>query len=323
MDGVLVLMFFEVLRDLVRQYRPHVIVTTYPLYQAPLGVLFALTRWRAPLITVVTDLVSVHRLWFSDAVDLCLVPTEAARELATKVSVAPGKVRVTGIPVDPAIGEETRPKGVIRDELGWREDLSTILVVGSKRVANLWNVVQALNHARLGVQIVAVAGGDDELFERFQRTTWHAEAHIYNFTTNLPTMMHAADLMVCKAGGLTVSEALASGLPMLFIGVSPGQEAGNAEYVVQAGAGKVANDPPAVLESVRHWLDDEGAELAKRQQAARALGRPSAAYVTAELVWSLAEKAPREGPSRDTSRRIILKQWLDQHGISWRERLSK
>jgi len=322
-DGALILMLFEVLRDLLRRYRPHVIITTYPLYQAPLGAVFTLTRWNSPLITVVTDLAAVHRMWFSDVADLCLVPTRAVWDMATKSALAPTKVWVTGIPVVPALAEETRPKHVIRRALGWRVDAPTVLVVGSKRVGHLLGAVRALNHARLGLQMIVIAGGDDALFAQFQQTEWHTYAHVYNFVTNMPTMLCAADFIICKAGGLIVSESLACGLPILLVDVVPGQEAGNADYVVRNGAGSMASDPMAVLETAFHWLDRDGAELVRRQELARALGRPRAAFVVAELAWSYAEKGHRERPSRDPGQRAFLKRWLDDHNIPWRERPAK
>ena len=43
--------------------------------------------------------------------------------------------------------------------------------------------------------------------------------------------MHASDLLVTKPGGLTVSEALACGLPMAVFDAIPGQEEDNANFL--------------------------------------------------------------------------------------------
>ena len=322
-DGALILMLFEVLRDLVRRYRPDVILTTYPLYQAPLGAVSILTDLKVPLITVVTDLAAVHRSWFSDAADMCLVPTRIARDLATKSVLGHGKVWVTGIPVDPDLTEDVRSKESIRRELGWQEDLPTVAVVGSKRVGRLPDVVRALNHSGLELQMVVIAGGDDELFASFQQVEWHGDAHVYNFVTNMPLMLRAADFIICKAGGLIVSEALACGLPLLMVDVVPGQEAGNAGYVVANGAGELVDDPVTAMETAFHWLDRGGAELARRKERARVLGRPRAAFVAAELVWSYAQRGYAERCPADPGKRDWLKRWLDDHNVPWRDRPAK
>ena len=75
MDGAFILMLYDVMRDLVEEHKPDAIVTTYPAYQSPLDALFLVGEKRIPLLTVITDLVSVHRTWFNQGVDRCLVPT--------------------------------------------------------------------------------------------------------------------------------------------------------------------------------------------------------------------------------------------------------
>lgn len=103
-------------------------------------------------------------------------------------------------------------------------------------------------------------------------------------------MMRAADFVVAKAGGLIVTESLAAGLPLLFIDMIPGQETGNADYAVAGGAAEIAADPVAALEIVYHWLADDGSLLAKKAAAAKALGRPRAAFDIIERVWALASR---------------------------------
>ena len=104
----------------------------------------------------------------------------------------------------------------------------------------------------------------------------------------MPTLMHAADFIVCKAGGLIVTEALACGLPIMLIDVIEGQETGNAEFVVENGAGEVARMPLDMLETLYHWLSNDAKLLQIRANNARRVGRPQAADEIAELAWTLA-----------------------------------
>jgi 1,2-diacylglycerol 3-beta-galactosyltransferase len=75
-ESAMTLMVFNVLRKLVRQHQPDVIVCTYPFYPAVLSAIFAIEKCHIPLPTVVTDLATVHKLWFHPQADLCLVPTQ-------------------------------------------------------------------------------------------------------------------------------------------------------------------------------------------------------------------------------------------------------
>jgi 1,2-diacylglycerol 3-beta-galactosyltransferase len=318
-ESALTVMLFEPIHGIVRRHQPDAIVTTYPLYQAPLGAVYAISRRYVPLLTVVTDLATVHRIWFHDAADLCLVPTSYVRDLALKYGIPPDKIQVTGVPVRPELTRGDRDPTSIRAELGWRPDLTTVLAVGSKRVGHMPDVLRALNHSGLPLQLAAVAGGDDELYRQLESTEWHLPAYLYNYVQNMPELMHAADWIISKAGGLIVSEALACGLPLVLIDVLPGQETGNAEYVVDGGAGEHADSGIAALEIVYHWLDRDGALLTERARNARRLGRPRAAHDVAERAWQAAERGPVTKSALGILARPKLIELLAGYGIPWGE----
>ncbi|HEX9115153.1 MAG TPA: glycosyltransferase [Anaerolineae bacterium] len=301
--GALAAGLFETLRDIVHSHQPDAIISVHPQYLAPLAAVFSRDRRHIPVATVVTDLVTVHHLWFNKVSDVCLVATEEAQQVAVRDGLPAEKVKITGIPVNPQLSQDTRPPAAIRAELGWQPDLATVLVAGSKRTENTLDVLHALNHSGLPVQLAVVAGGDDELYRRLQYTEWHRVAHVYNFVDNMPTLLRAADCVLAKAGGLIVSEALACGRPLLLAGVIEGQETGNASYVVEHGAGEMAKDPVAAMEILCHWLDHDGLLLRERTEKAIAIGRPRAAYEIAEQVWALAQKGPAPLPE---NRRIAL-----------------
>lgn len=284
-ESAVTLLLFNLLRDIVHQHQPDVIVCTYPLYPAILSATFSSENRTIPIITVVTDLATVHNLWFSTQADLCLVPTQTVYDLAVEAGLTPEKVKITGIPVHPELAKGKLEQSSIRLELGWNPDLFTVLAVGSKRIENLYESLHALNHSGLPLQLVIVAGGDEDMYQRLQQTEWHQKAHLYNFVTNMASLMRAADCVVGKAGGLTVTETLACGLPIILINVIPGQETGNADFVVNGNAGDLAHDPIEVLEVMCHWLEKEGELYKARSKNARSLGRPRAAYDVAELVW--------------------------------------
>jgi 1,2-diacylglycerol 3-beta-galactosyltransferase len=190
--------------------------------------------------------------------------------------------------------------------------LITVLAVGSTRVKNLPGILRVLNHSGLPLQLIVVAGGDDGLYRQFQSTDWHIPVHVYNFVENMPTLMHAADCIVCKAGGLIVTESLACGLPILLTDVIEGQETSNAEYVVSGGAGELIHNPLEGLEAMYHWIASGGNLLAQCSENAKRLGYPRSAYDVAELVWAAAVRGPRVSAGSSLPDRIekIMKRIL-------------
>ena len=114
-----------------------------------------------------------------------------------------------------------------------------------------------------------------------------------------------------------VAESLACGLPLLLVDVLPGQEEGNADYVVQGGAGERVSDPVDALVKIYHWLDRKGALLNEVAENAARLGRPRAAYEIGERVWAMAKH--RVGSRDKSGERSGLIELLTQFGIPWQK----
>ncbi len=304
-EQALTVLLFEVMRDIVRTHRPDAILTTYPLYQSPLRAVMTITRATIPLLVTITDLATVHRLWFHNGIDTCLVPTSIVRDLALNYGLLPEQVQITGIPVNPEVVRERRSPVEIRQSLGWDTGLTTVLAIGSRRVERLVETLNIFNHFGRPLQLVVVAGKDQELYAALKQVDWHVPVQLYEYIQNIPVLMKAADIIVSKAGGLVITESLACGCPLMLVDVLPGQEAGNADYVVHNGAGDLARTPVEVLETTAHWLRDGGRLLKDRTENARRLGRPNAAYEAANAVWLAAQRAPAAG-SRGTGRLRLI-----------------
>ncbi|MEL7642777.1 MAG: glycosyltransferase [bacterium] len=292
LENALTVLLFDVMRDILKQFQPDAVITTYPLYQAPFVAVRTLHRYQVPIYTVVTDLVSVHRIWFHPQIDRYFVPTEDVAELAQNNRVSPGRIEISGIPVSPLFSTLSADKEALRNELGWQQGKTTFLAVGSRRVEQLEATLNALNHSGHDIQLVCVAGKDRALYKQLMATDWHKPAYIYEFVSDMPKLMLASDCLISKAGGLIVSESLAAGLPILLIDIIPGQETGNAEYVVHHGAGEIALDTVTIFETVFHWLNEDGKILRECTQKARNLGKPGAAFTIAEKTWEGQKATP-------------------------------
>jgi UDP-N-acetylglucosamine:LPS N-acetylglucosamine transferase len=156
-------------------------------------------------------------------------------------------------------------------------------------VERLLDTLNVINHFSCDMQVAVIAGKNEKFSRDISEFEWHIPVHIYDFVENMPTLMKASDLLVCKAGGLIVTESLASGLPMMLIEVIPGQETGNAEYVIAYGAADMAQSPIEVLELLSHLMKDNQSLLKKRAANAAMLGKPRSAIDTATVLWKAIE----------------------------------
>jgi len=297
MEQVFSALLHDPLTELLARTEPDVVVSTYPFFLEPLSFVVDRTGESTPLVSVITDLVAVHTIWFNPRVDLCLVPTEQVRHKALRRNVPTDRIHVTGLPVHPRFGAEKRSQAEIRAELGWSLNLPTALIVGGTRVTNVLEVARLIDRSGLNVQLAIVAGGDKELHAQLSAESWHSEVHVYGFVDSMPALIHASDLAMTKAGGLIVSETLACGRPLILFSSTAGQETGNVEYVTSNRAGDWAPTPATALASLVRWLARDGAVLAERTANARRAGRPQAVYNVVDLVWKLVETGPRPTPS--------------------------
>jgi 1,2-diacylglycerol 3-beta-galactosyltransferase len=320
MEGGLIVLLYEALQDILAKHRPDLVITTYPTYQAPLDAINQLGKRRIPWITIITDLVTVHRLWLHPGARVCMVPTEAVKQRALKAGVDPKRIVQSSIPVNPRFQDlKAMDKHDLREDLGWDPNLTTLLVVGGTRVTTLMDALRVIDHSGFPLQMALVAGNDQDLRQTFESIDWHHPVRVYGFVETMPEFMRAADLIVCKAGGLIVTESLASGLPMMLTQALPGQEIGNAEFIVQHQAGALCREPLEVLQNLSHWLLNDAAGLKKAARNAARLGRADAARVIAHHAWSILKETPKPtNPIKNPEKTGLLKELLTQFKIPWR-----
>jgi processive 1,2-diacylglycerol beta-glucosyltransferase len=268
---------------LLRRVQPDLCVATHFLPAEIIAWLKAKRKIRAQHVIVVTDF-DVHAMWLCRTVDRYCVAVDEAAEYLARIGVPRQALRVTGIPID-TVFAEPKSRREARRRLGLDPDRTTLLVsAGGYGVGPIERLVADVLALGRPWQVVAVAGRAEQVRERLtvlaRRATKLRDAatrlHVVGFTDAMDEWMAAADLLVGKAGGLTVSEALARGLPMAIIQPIPGQEERNADHLLERGAAIRCNNLPAAAWKIARLLDDP-ARLAQMGVAARAMARPHAA----------------------------------------------
>jgi len=274
-------------REIVREHPADLIVTVHPL--ATTIILKALGRNRPPFITVVTDMVTAHALWYDQRADLTLVPTETARQRAIEYTMSPEKVRVVGQPVAQRYCVPAGDKDVLREKLGWERDKTIALLVGGgEGMGPLGKTARAIDASGLNMALAIVAGRNQRLKRHLESYDWQIPVHIYGFTHELPDFMRAADVLVTKAGPGTIAEALNAGLPIILYAKLPGQEDGNVTFVVDERVGVWAPHPQRVVETLRKWVQNPEIRSGYAENCRRA-ARPDAARQIARSIGEVLE----------------------------------
>ena len=271
---------------LAREFNPDRIICTHYFPAETLAAQRRKGKLDAPISVTLTDY-DIHTLWIQKGVDQYFVATdEMAYALQTK-GVGDAKVTVTGIPIVPVFSKRYPSKRTMRRQLGLRVEPPTVLVAaGGFGLIKVDQTVATLAGTIADVQLIALAGRNEELLKSL---TAVAESHPgkvvpFGFVDNMHALMAASDFIVTKCGGLTSSECLAMGLPMVIVKPIPGQEERNSDFLLESGAAVRANSAAHLVYKVQKLLSDEKL-LARMRTATRRIARPRAAYdIAAEVM---------------------------------------
>lgn len=267
---------------LVDQHSCDLIVSVHPLANAP--VLRALSRRHIPYITVVTDLVTTHSLWFHPQVDLCLVPTQQAFKRGISRGIPPERMRLVGLPVASRFYQPTGDSQTLRKKLSWPGERPIVLLMGGgEGMGPIVRTACAISTHCPQVSLVIVSGHNRELKSQLEQITWPIPTFIYGFVREIHEFMHASDVLITKAGPGTISEALNANLPMILYSRLPGQEDGNVDYIVSEGAGVWAPRPDKIVASLQEWLSCPQKRL-QAVAACKRLANPQAARQAAQII---------------------------------------
>ena len=273
-------------RRLAYEHQNEVLVSVHPVVN--FFALNALGANHLHYITVVTDLVSTHAMWFDHRADMIFVPTEIARRRALEYGMPSEKVCVAGKPVSNRFSNPSGDKRILREKLGWPQDKFTVLLVGGgEGMGPLTGMAHAIDESDLDIAKVIIAGRNTRLEAKLKAVTWENPTYIYGFINNMPDFMRAADVIVTKAGPGTIAEALIAGLPIILYAKLDGQENGNVDFVENENLGVWAPDPAMLISTLRGWISQPYAREAVIENCRRA-ARPDATRMIGHILGARA-----------------------------------
>jgi len=274
----------------LREHRPDVIVNVHPTPAGVVSELKARGETTVPSSVVVTDYV-VHSQWIHPWVDRYCVAAAPLREGLIERGIPGNRITVTGIPLSAAFARPLDRREVAA-RLGLDPARTTVLVMAGAyaMLGGITEVHRVLMASDLPAQCVFICGRDEGLVETLRRkSAGRTNVHVRGYVDNVPEWMTVSDLLITKAGGITVSEALAKELPMVIYRPIPGQEDWNTKMLTAGGAAREARTPQALAETLARVLA-EAETLATMRAAASRLARP---HATAEAASAVLDLLPR------------------------------
>ncbi len=276
--------------EFIEDFSPHTTICTHFLPAEIISHLIEKKKLNARLSITVTDF-DFHAMWLTRTFHRYFVALEETKIHLTKLGLPPERIAVTGIPIHSEFRPITpleRPQ--LREDLGLQPHTSTILLsAGALGVTPAQAILHALRDLTCPAQIIMICGRNKELFEDVQATLKktplpsHITLKLLGYTYEMHQWMQASDLYIGKPGGLTISEALATGLPMVITSPIPGQEERNSDHLLEKGAAIKCNTLTTLTYKIESLLLHPSRLITMRRAALR-LAQP---HATQKIVSAL------------------------------------
>jgi len=258
--------------DFLIAENPDVIISTHFLPSESASYLKRRGRINSKLVTIITDF-GVHPFWVLPDTDIYVGACEITKTQLISQGVKEEKIKILGIPIDDKFALVSGKRKSIFAKLGFDEKKFTVLVAtGSFGIGPIEKIVDALHGE---VQIIVVCARNKKLFKKINRKKYN-QVKVFGFVDNMEEMMGAADVIVTKPGGLTISEILTVGTVPVFTRAIPGQETQNIRILSEYGIGLWAKNLKDVKDAVLDYKTNPDKLQSVRNNMVR-LKKPSAA----------------------------------------------
>jgi processive 1,2-diacylglycerol beta-glucosyltransferase len=213
-----------------------------------------------PLISVLTDY-TTHSTWIQQEIDHYIVGDEFVKQLLIEEFVDENKVHTYGIPVEKSFLTNRDRQTVLR-ELNLDKDKFTILLMGgSFGAGNIKETLIELLDIDRDFQIIVISGRNETLKEKIDRTilSYNHNKNVCSlgFTDKMNDILASVDILITKPGGLTTTEALLKGIPMIVPYCIPGQEEENLDFLLNCGAALKPTKKYTIPVLIKTLIDDQ------------------------------------------------------------------
>lgn len=252
---------------LLNEYNPDIVISTHPFGSQMVSYLKQKNLTSCKLATIMTDF-APHEQWLvgNEYTDYIFVSHEKMKqEISISNNIPESKIFATGIPLSNRFLRHYNKKTIMENFLLNPEKKVIIFFGGGEfglgREKTLKILKAFIQNLGTLYQIVAIAGKNEKMKDEFEILVKEEKAEdkvfVLGFTNQVPELMSISDLVVTKPGGLTTTESLASGLPIIAINPIPGQEEENAQFLESAGVAVWIKKNDDYLTIIKNLLLDD------------------------------------------------------------------
>lgn len=290
LSGIINELFSIKLKNLLREFSPDVILCTHPFPVEMLSILKKRGKTDIPVAAILTDY-APHSFWFYDYIDAYIIPNEDFIHSLIEKGIDKDSIYPFGIPVCDSFSKPV-DKVEIRKNLGLDEDKLTLLLMGGGLgMGNIKDIFEAIAFSSLDVQTIAVTGSNIRVKNQLIniRDRSNKKNIILGYTNEVSSLMSASDMIITKPGGLTITECLIKGLPIIIASPIPGQEEKNSDYLLNSGIAARVRESENIIPLINQIVKSP-TRLDFMKKSAAEKSKPHAAEDICNLLMELANK---------------------------------
>jgi processive 1,2-diacylglycerol beta-glucosyltransferase len=260
----------------IKAFRPDIVVCTHFLPTRLVSLMLTRGVLEAKLAVVTTDY-DFQGLWLSSPFNHIFVARDETKAHMAAIGVPADRITVSGIPVQPGL-EDAVDREAVLTRYGLRPDRPILLIsAGAAGGPYTQTIVQQTLRMRNDFQAVVVCGRNDQLKSQIEGLVAFSRDRyrVLGYTNDMPDLIRTATVFIGKPGGLSSSECMAAGLPMVLIRPIPGQEVRNSDFLLEEGAAVRCNYQTTVGYKIDQLLSEPG-RIIRMAENARRIGRPEA-----------------------------------------------
>lgn len=269
------------LGEMIEEKQVEALLSTYFIYPYFLERHVQRQGRRVPVFSVVTDSIEINAAWFKAPCDHWFVTDRFTRQKLIRFGLSPSVVHEFGFPIHPKFAAlQPLPSDASVDEF-------RILFFTTTKRPHLRKSAFAMLKADPRVRLTIILGRNvRKLYKEAMeiKQAFPGRVKLVGWTQRVPEFLTTHHIVVGKAGGATVHEAIAANCPMLVHHVVPGQEEGNLALLRASQCGDYVDSPHDIITAVQDLLANDGALWRVQKENMQSISKPLAAHTISDFV---------------------------------------
>lgn len=249
---------------LIKEYNPNIIINVHPVFSGSLLNIIEKNKLNIKFFIVITDLITITKIWFDNRADKIISPSKEASEYMIKNGIDKDKIATFGLPVREGFKSNIESKDEIRENTNINEKLKILILNNSEKNKRLIYIIKKL-YEKFDCEVTLVCGRNKNTFDKLNEffSSRSFSPTIIGYTQELPKLFSENDILITRAGPTAIIEAVNCLIPVISMGALPGQEEENPIYLRRNGLGYDAYSTDDIFNKIYLLLENNRENLIK------------------------------------------------------------